>query len=550
MAVLNGLSACLPYYALYCTGITSRSYLACLSSDPILQEMRHQQSKQSKHGSVFRGFTAALTRPQQDRIPSAAAAACCCFLFLQCLFSQLSGTHAYIYVNNETYASLPALFGRFLLDGKTYGARLQYFHDNPYMCELDERTKRQFVLPGGPQIPDSKGGNVTLAEPVILLVSRGNCPFQRKAAVAESLHDTIRFLLVFNFNVDHTREQEEVLVPMYSQFGNTRLVLLSVSHGTGQALKLFLSQQPPEVTAVGGPFIEFDSEPPLGILTAADLQSMMLSALGLFFMLISFTGCLIILAGTYSQIAQQQGGGGGNPIAAATQRRLLTQDEVHQLTAATTVSSATTVSDIESSAEAGSSLDRADTAAAAAARSEDSGEPQEEHQCAVCLDEFESESEITALPCHHVFHTGMLYKRIRTLAVSLIIIQRLTLPSFPRSTTFHSQSLDCILPWLTERQSKCPLCKYDVLQHLREQNGEGGAGHEALGSSISVWDRIRRYRWTSVHMDDASENSTRDGIMVVVDSSNSDLRLEEDPNSGVELTQRRNLSGGNSTSRT
>ena len=51
-------------------------------------------------------------------------------------------------------------------------------------------------------------------------------------------------------------------------------------------------------------------------------------------------------------------------------------------------------------------------------------------------------------------------------------------------------------------------------------------------------------------MDDASENSTRDGIMVVVDSSNFDLRLEEDPNSGVELTQRRNLSGGNSTSRT
>lgn len=420
-------------------------------------------------------------------------------LFLLCFLVQLPSIHAYIYVNNETYASLPALFGRFLLDGKTYRARLQYYHENPFLCEMDENTKNKFVLPGGPQIPDSHGGNVTLVEPVILMVSRGNCPFQRKAAIAESISDSIKFLLVYNFNLDHSREQEEVLVPMYSQFGNTRLVLLSVSHGTGQALKQFLSQQPASVIATGGPLIEFDSEPPLGILTAADLQSMMLSALGLFFMLISFTGCLVILAGTYSQIAQQQGGG-GNPIAAATQRRLLTEAEVHQLTAATTAAApAAAASDIETSTE---------VAAAAQSRNDsldrdgDGGATpsDEDHQCAVCLDEFEPDSEITALPCRHVFHT------------------------------------DCILPWLTERQSKCPLCKFDVLQHLRDQNSAGGE-EPLAAAAASIWDRVRRYRWTSVHTDDDSQ---RGGT--AADPSNGDLRFEEDPTSGVELTERPHLS--------
>jgi len=419
-------------------------------------------------------------------------------LFLLCFAAHCSTpATAYIYVQNNTYASLPALFGRFLLDGKTYSARLQFFHDNPYLCELDERTRSKFVLPTGPQISDARGNNLTLQEPVILMVGRGQCPFQKKAANAESLHDSIRFLLVYNFNVDSdsafhdsTNSQEDVLVPMYSQFGNTRLVLLSISHRTGTALKKFLSQQPAEITNAGGPLIEFDSDPPLGILTAADLQSMMLTALGLFFMLISFTGCLVILAGTYSQIAAQQESQGG-PV----RRRLLTVAEVNQLTAATSNCIATAPSspatDLEASNDSSSSNNN---------DSLDQSEQHdpEEHQCAVCLDEFESDTEITALPCNHLFHT------------------------------------DCILPWLTERQSKCPLCKFDVLQHLRQQSDFDEC---AGGARASLWDRVWRYRWTSVQLNEIDVH--QDGILSAVVAEN-DLRLEED-GPGVELTEQRRV---------
>jgi len=436
------------------------------------------------------------------------------FCFLALAFPASSS--AYIYVQNETYASLPALFGRFLLDGKTYQARLQYFHDNPYLCDVDDNTKRKFVPPTGPSIPDAHGGNLTLTEPVILMAGRGNCPFQRKAAMAETIHDSIRFLLVFNFDMDGT--QDEVLVPMYSQFGNTRLVLLSVSHATGQALKLFLSQQSPSVTALGGPLIEFDSEPPLGILTAADLQSMMLSALGLFFMLISFTGCLVILAGTYSQIAAQQQGG---PLALSP-RRLLTQDEVHQLTADTPefMAAAPDFGDLEASTDStaripsstgehdSNSLDRNDDEVEPTTRDQ-SSVGAEEHVCSVCLDDFEDDTEITALPCRHTFHT------------------------------------DCILPWLTERQSKCPLCKFDVLQHIREQqNSDDACGDAATaGRGASWWDRARRYRWTSVEVVDHHHHHHHQ--LDEPSQSNNDLHLEreqEDPMDGVELTEQRQLS--------
>ncbi|KAI2514102.1 RING-like zinc finger [Fragilaria crotonensis] len=48
--------------------------------------------------------------------------------------------------------------------------------------------------------------------------------------------------------------------------------------------------------------------------------------------------------------------------------------------------------------------------------------------CSICIDEFEDGERIRILPkCHHGFH------------------------------------FDCIKPWLTERQSRCPLCKTDVL---------------------------------------------------------------------------------------
>jgi hypothetical protein len=59
----------------------------------------------------------------------------------------------------------------------------------------------------------------------------------------------------------------------------------------------------------------------------------------------------------------------------------------------------------------------------------------------------------------------------------------------PCNHYFHA---DCIIPWLSERQAKCPLCKYDVLDYVKDQIISDVA-HE-----VSVWDRITRYRWTKI----------------------------------------------------
>lgn len=297
---------------------------------------------------------------------------------LLCVLANTTICQGFLYIGNETYPSLPALFGRYMGDGKLYQARLQYFHDNPSLCEIDEKTRSHFVVPEGVEA----AVNLTLPMlPVAILVSRGNCPFQQKAVMAESLHPSIEFLIVYNYKVSDTDEEEDTLVPMYSE-GFSRLVLLSVTHRTGQSLKQYLAQQHDDVLALGGPILRFDSQPPAGYVTA-NVQSMILSAMGLFFMLLSFAGCIVILAGTFTQLSY-----GTSSI---SRRTVLTMTEIEQLAEAT------------------------------------SGE------CAICLDTIEESNSGNTLPCGHVYHK------------------------------------ECLIPWLAERQAKCPLCKMDLLEYYEQQ---------------------------------------------------------------------------------
>jgi hypothetical protein len=53
-------------------------------------------------------------------------------------------------------------------------------------------------------------------------------------------------------------------------------------------------------------------------------------------------------------------------------------------------------------------------------------DPTHQTSCAICLEDFEEGDKLRQLPCRHHFHT------------------------------------ECVTPWLTERHSSCPLCKYQV----------------------------------------------------------------------------------------
>jgi hypothetical protein len=307
-------------------------------------------------------------------------------------------------------------------------------------------------------------------------------PFERKAKIAASVGVDVEFLIVYNFNV----EGEDAIVPMYSEYGKSDLVLLSVTHRGGQMLKEYIAEQIEEDREQGGPVVDLDAVPPEGIISIEDLQNMLLSALGLFFMLISASSCLMICAGTHGYVITTDGRlvlmrqahpgtpamGGGN--------HLLTEEQVRQ------------VSHYASTQAANDS-----TAASASSSCE------EQTSCAVCIDDFDSETnvdDIIVLPCRHKFH------------------------------------MDCIVPWLTERQAKCPLCKFDVMGYCIEMEAAHHAAPEqqqqqqrAVVSTLrGLSDRILRYRWTRVRAGD--EMPDRDGVALApneMDVDNNELELTD-----------------------
>jgi hypothetical protein len=87
--------------------------------------------------------------------------------------------------------------------------------------------------------------------------------------------------------------------------------------------------------------------------------------------------------------------------------------------------------------------------------------------CAICLEEFEDGETVRMLPCEHKFHDA------------------------------------CLIPWLTERHSSCPLCKFDVLEHIIEKQTDLSTEEESVEDddndcSISIcWMNLRQLSgWT------------------------------------------------------
>jgi hypothetical protein len=92
--------------------------------------------------------------------------------------------------------------------------------------------------------------------------------------------------------------------------------------------------------------------------------------------------------------------------------------------------------------------------------------------CAICLEEFQDKERVRVLPCNHKFHGP------------------------------------CVVPWLTERHGTCPLCKFDVLEHIltaqnAEQEGDEhktttGADTAAAAAATTPTLRTRTRWWTNL----------------------------------------------------
>lgn len=416
------------------------------------------------------------------------------------IFTYVNGTHE----RANEYESLPALFGVPFLDGRLYEGVLQYLVENPFLCDEIQWNHTSFVdlppplsavPPRNKEDEDSSEEATTfpsepsgMIEPVVMLASRGQCPFHAKALVAESLGARVEYLIVHNHNWDG----EDVVVPMYSEFGTSRLRILSVSHRTGTALKRYIydhmveQQQKQSGNSGGkhnnkikyeGPIVRMDSIPPEGLVTSEELQEVLLSTLGVFLVMILCSGGFLmcaaaavarnrrrllrrrgnnnttnhhptsplwmilmgdpdqdpVMVGDPAAVVANLGGGGGRGS------DLLSADEVEYFLVQRQQQHIRQQPQQEEeqniSQDASSETFRA-------------GHPLHgvnELQCAICIDDFDDSvtgDQVLKLPCNHVFHT------------------------------------QCIVPWLTERQSKCPLCKFDVYAYVLELAGDDGLGPE------------------------------------------------------------------------
>lgn len=406
----------------------------------------------------------------------------------------------------EAFPSLPGLFGGAMNDSHFYRARLQFLRDDAYLCETETEVnarlrgvkgKNSFVRPR------------THDAPVALLAGRGYCPFYNKALIAESYGDAVQYLIVYNNDIDG----EDVLVPMYSEYGKTRLILLSVTHRTGQALKRYIAGQSQDVLDDGGPLIGFNNLPPEGVLTVEDLQNYVLSALGLFFMFVSFSGCVLIWVGRRQMAAAAAGGGGTRIIfvdgpAVATQaagrNRLLTNAQIQQLVVDAQRRCQRQQQGSERDEEEEEFFDNEEVVGPASLTTVVA---HEEDCCAVCMEDFEPEAEHSdahlSLPCGHLFHKECtcFFFAGRVLFVLLLFFFFFSHLDLSFSFLNKFQQFAGVVPWLTERQSKCPLCKFDVAEYLRQLPAERGGSIGSNGSIVSAWNPLRwlRYRsWTAV----------------------------------------------------
>eukprot|EP00531_Pseudo-nitzschia_arenysensis_P001807 CAMPEP_0116132784 /NCGR_PEP_ID=MMETSP0329-20121206/9743_1 /TAXON_ID=697910 /ORGANISM="Pseudo-nitzschia arenysensis, Strain B593" /LENGTH=536 /DNA_ID=CAMNT_0003627343 /DNA_START=242 /DNA_END=1852 /DNA_ORIENTATION=+ len=403
----------------------------------------------------------------------------------------------YLPVYNETFISLPARFGGQLSNDENdppVVAYLTLVRDQPYMCsdelkkiqpkpsmfglENDENNSTAAidseidssmrvdnrhnnsqpqqqeqpleVNPNGDikiplfsdianqdivPLPPPEGDNQV---PVALLVERGMCTFWEKAVMASQYGSFIKYVIIYDDQIAPD------LVPMSSEY-ETDMTLLFVSAASGRTLRNYIlmnSQLAANVESENNlnnnigdnnnnnetmeeaddrffgynVVVHLDGTSPYfeSNYRGLNMAAYFLAAMSGFLAFLIFFGCLLICAqcGCITAAPDEHGrivlfAGGPGIRHTEGLARMIRVDKLTQ-------------DQVEL-------LDEVEF--------EPSGEDEEGDSsecCAVCLEEFEPGEKVRVLPCGHKFHG------------------------------------DCLMPWLTERHASCPLCKMDVLKHVKE----------------------------------------------------------------------------------
>ena len=416
---------------------------------------------------------------------------------LSCILGEVSSTVS-IPQYNVSYSSMPAMFGQKWPEKQSsvtvekddsssthihsYGpssfvkvqAHLQWIPNRSLLCRSEEEKKHTTEI-----------YNITQPEdrlPVVLLAERGECTFWEKAQVASELlaevegkeddnssmiHNKKYYLMVYDNIIDNPG-----LVPM-SSGDNTmddnanNITLLFVSYHTGIALKeytfkynnitnadhediKFLSKGM-SLFKDGGLMIEMDGYTPNPLPQLPPqltLTGYFLAALTGFLAFLIFFGCVLMCAqfGIIQARSDERGqiilfgpGSAGNNNHQNNPRqvamRIMSNGRLTKHQIKTFLDEEVYSAAIRCTRGGEGSFSRGlDDDEVKQKEIEAQFEEQDTPTtCAICLDEFEDKETIRKLPCEHKFHDA------------------------------------CLIPWLTERHSTCPLCKFDVLDYIIEK---------------------------------------------------------------------------------
>mmetsp|Transcript_25599 Transcript_25599/g.45421 ORF Transcript_25599/g.45421 Transcript_25599/m.45421 type:complete len:502 (-) Transcript_25599:182-1687(-) len=357
---------------------------------------------------------------------------------------------------NRSFTSMPAMFGGMLgYHDPPVIAHLTMIKDRPLLCnsEVEEPPLQGDGSDSGSH-NDLTGNNInstTISDihvsppedglPVALLVERGKCTFYEKASVA-SQWEAVKYIIVYD------NEISPDLVPMSSEYP-TNMTLVFVSNLSGQEMRDLILRKmmggvsdDPVSSAI---LVEIDGKSPIlsPPMPELNMAAYFLAAMSGFLAFLIFFGCILICA-QLGYITAQPDERGRIVLFAGGQGRARTV-AMRVIRNLLTRDQVLTLDEEEFQQPQG----------------EDAGE-EESCCCAICLDEFEDKEKVRVLPCKHHFHE------------------------------------DCLVPWLTERHSSCPLCKFDVLTYILERDG----------SSNDTADKINQVESRETDTSQETEGST------------------------------------------
>lgn len=337
-------------------------------------------------------------------------------LILFLVLSLFGTTEAHIILQTGSeFSSQPAAFGKTFQYGVHYEARVQVVPSDPYLCGIDENG----AIPK--DAPDRQVDKIVVPKdnlPVLLIASKGMCSYEQKARVAMTYGPVgvVQYLLVYDDVPDRNHLVE--MFPTTDPRGIT-VGMQFITYASGKDIIHQLNRQNDYDKKNGGLRILLDSYTDYdGGFSWVGVIMIMTSFLCSLFS--CFSNDYIRRGDVVETIRQNLG-----------QPGTLTEEDISELPEVEfssdkkrTESLSNSSDDIESNSLEASLL------------------PKEEdyffenNTCCVCLEEYVEGDKLIVLPCKHAFHS------------------------------------DCIIPWLTERQGTCPLCKAFVRESLPNSEEE------------------------------------------------------------------------------